>query len=161
MGCIYDSITFSHGQIVNLKKYFRHDTAVYRREWVVAKYDLSFLIRDKSIGIKNYYLKIRMDEFGQIIFSNWPRHSFSDKQKLSQLNQIEKIALKIAGQKKYETQDYTVELEYEVRSDRLFWCFYFARELKENNKSYNVVLIDWSSQNIVDDGQIRIQGVSY
>ena len=99
LGPIFDSIILSHGQIVNLKKLFKFDTAAYRREWVVTKYDLSFLIHDKSIGIENYYVNIRMDEFGQVVFSNWPRHSFSDRQTLSQLDQIEKIALKRADEK--------------------------------------------------------------
>ena len=161
LGCMYDSISFSHGQIVNLKKNFKHDTAVYRQEWIAPKYDLSFLLHDKSIGIKNYYIKIQMDEFGQIIFSNWPRRWFSDRQKLSQLDEIEKIALKIADQKKYEIQGYTVELEYDSKSDRLFWCFCFPRELKGTYNSYNVVLIDWNNHTVIDDSNIREIGVSY
>jgi hypothetical protein len=155
LGSIYDSVGFSHGQIIDLRKNFKHDTAVYRQEWIATKYELNFLIHDISIGIKNYYISIKMDAFGQVVFSNWPRHSFSDRQKLSQLWQIEELALKIASQKKFNIQDYTATLEYDNKLDRLCWCFYFIHELEKSNKTYNVILIDWSNHNIIDDSQIR------
>ena len=161
LGSIYDSTHFSHGQIVNLRKNFKHDTAAYRREWVVPKYELHFLIHDMSLGIKNYYLQLNVDEFGQIISSNWPRHSFSNRQELSQFEENEKLALKIASRKKFDTVGYTVALEYNNKLDRLCWCFYFNHELRAMYKSYDCILIDWGDHNVINDSMIREVSTEY
>ena len=161
LGSIYDSTRFSHGQVVNLRKNFKHDTAVYRREWVVPKYELHFLIHDMSLGIKNYYLQLNVDEFGQIISSNWPRHSFSNRQELSQLEDIEKIALRDAVRKKFDIQGYTATLEYDKQLDRLCWCFYFNHELRAMYKSYDFISIDWSNHNIIDDNSMLEVSTEY
>ncbi|XZF14053.1 hypothetical protein ACTHGU_19925 [Chitinophagaceae bacterium MMS25-I14] len=153
LGPISDSLNFSYGQIVDLKEMFKNDTAAYKYEWVVAKYDLNFLIHDISIGIKSYYLRIRMDEFGQIVYSNWPRQNYSDRKRLSQLQRIEELALKTAIRDKYNSEGYKVALQYDEKLNKLFWIFYFNSKENERYKSYNVISVDWINHDIIDDGR--------
>jgi hypothetical protein len=61
LGTMSDSVTFSHGQIVDLENKFKEDSVTYGYGWIVPKYDLNFVLRDNSIGIRSYYLQIRLD----------------------------------------------------------------------------------------------------
>ena len=68
LGSMSDSLTFSHGQIVNLKSYFEDRPDTYEYGWTVPMYDLNFVLKDESIGIRKYYLQIKLDPYGQILY---------------------------------------------------------------------------------------------
>lgn len=70
---IIDSITFSHGQIIDLQKMFKDEPLTYKRLRIIPKYELTFSLKNKSIGIQNYNLEIALDEYGQILETNWPK----------------------------------------------------------------------------------------
>jgi hypothetical protein len=156
MGAISDSLKFLHGQIVNLKKEFKNDNAVYRRGWIAPKYDLIFLLTDISIGIKKYYVRIELDEYGQIIQTNWPRRNYSERKELSQpqLEKVERTALKIADKMNYHIEGYKTELKYDSNEKSLYWEFYFPREFNARFVEYDLVAIDWYSLDLISEGKV-------
>lgn len=96
---ITDSITFSHGQIIDLKRLFEKEPSTYNNFRIIPAYELSFYLRKKSIGVKNYYLEIGLDEYGQILETNWPKETFSFES-FKTLKEIETTALKHIAAKK-------------------------------------------------------------
>lgn len=56
LGNMRDSVTFSHGQMVDLERFFKVDSVIYNFGWIVPKYDLHFTLKNKSVGIIKYYL---------------------------------------------------------------------------------------------------------
>jgi hypothetical protein len=145
------NVKFSHGQIVDLKGYFSKDSLTYSYGWAVPKYDLNFILQDTTIGIKNYYLQIRLDENGQILYANWPKEHYSDKNKFKSRTDIEQYALKKAKEKGFEINNYKVDLKYNEKLDKLCWVFIFPMDIGNNGKDSNVFEIDWKSLVTVDE----------
>lgn len=154
LGTMSDSVEFSHGQVVDLKKYFALDSATYEYGWIVPHYDVNFILRDNSIGIKSYYLQLSLDEFGQILQSNWPTNHYSDKSTFKSRSEIEKYALKEANYYGIRTDDYQVDLSYNQKLDILCWVFKFPLSVEPNRKEYYVYEIDWNSIEIIDEYNI-------
>ena len=159
LGSMKDSLRFSHGQIVDLKRYFAKDSSTFSCRWIVPKYDLIFLLKDNSIGIKSYYLKIRLDEYGQILNSNWPKERYSEKSRFKQRSEIEYFALRQAKSKKYNTDGYLVDLIYNAKLDKLCWVFQFPTLIETNKKQYNAFEIPWDMIEIVDEYDLLMSTV--
>ena len=96
LGSMSDSVIFSNGQIVDLERRFKNDSATFGYSWIIPKYDLNFLLRDNSIGIKRYSLTIRLDKYGQILYSNWPKERYNNKSSFESRKKIMRFALKQA-----------------------------------------------------------------
>ena len=159
LGDIKDSVSFSHGQMINLEKEFEKDSLTYLRNWVVPKYDLNFVIRDKSIGIQNYYIQIRLDQYGQILNSNWPTEHFDDRNKLKNRNQINDEAIAYAKAKGFYKNNFMIELRYRKHHDSLNWVYKFPLnkdETKLNFQDYYVIEIAWNSGEIVEDYNVTL-----
>lgn len=78
-GEFYDSIHFLTGQIIDLKelsdkKVFSDTSSFYFFESnnIIPKYELFFILSDKSINIDQLIIKISFDEYGQILEFHWP-----------------------------------------------------------------------------------------
>lgn len=151
LGNMSDSLTFSHGQIVDLESKFNEDSTVYRYEWIVPKYDLSFVLRDESIGINSYYLKIELDRYGQVVSCNWPRKKYSDKNQFLSRYDIETYTLLQAKEKGFITDEYVVDLKYRKQLDKLCWIFKFPKSMEKDNREYNVIEISWNELKIIDE----------
>jgi len=145
MGTMSEKVKFSYGQIVDIKEYFRSDSSTFNYEWVIPRYDLRFELRDLSVGIKCFELKIDLDEYGQIITSNWPKRHYSDKTKFLSRAKIESCALTLAKAKGYNTKEYLVDFDYNESFDRLCWIFKFPISADEEHGEYNVIEIDWQN----------------
>ncbi len=151
LGSMSDSLVFSHGQVIDLKEKFKQDSTVYRYEWIVPTYDLNFILRDNSIGIKKFYLQIHLDEYGQIIYSNWPRKHYSDKSEFKSLTDIEKFAILHAGLNGCHSDKYSVSLKYNEKFDKVCWAFKFPIKMNAYKKEYYVLEIDWKWVGVVDE----------
>lgn len=152
-GSMSDSVTFSHGQVVDLEAYFASDSVTFGYGWVVPKYDLNFILRNASLGIKCYYLQIRLDKYGQILYSNWLKKDF-EIDKLENCIEIEELALKQANMKGFDTTAYEVDLTYKEKLDELCWVFKFKVSNETDVLEYNVFEILWSSKEIINEYQI-------
>lgn len=156
LGKISDSITYSHGQVIDLESKFKKDSAAYRSEWVIPKYDLNFLLSDNNLGIKSYYLQIRLDQYGQIIDCNWPKKGHGEKNLFKSRIEIENFAIKQARLKGFDTTQYIVDFRFNQKLDKLCWVFMFPIKIEENRKEYGILEVPWTSLEIVHDGiQIR------
>ncbi len=151
LGTMSDSVTFSHGQIIDLENKFKKDSVTYGYGWIVPKYDLNFVLKDNSIGIRSYYLQIRIDSYGQILFSNWPKESHSDKNRFKSREDIEKFALKQAEIKGFDTIDYKVDFKYNEKFEKLCWVFKFPSKIEKNRQKYDSFEIPWDYIEIIDE----------
>ena len=159
LGVMSDSVTFSRGQIIDLDGKFRTDSVTYGYGWIVPKYDLHFSLKDNSIGIINYDLQIRLDRYGQILYSNYPKEKHSDKNRFKNRTDIEKFALKQAEAKGFETTDYKVDFKYNEQLDKLCWVFKFPIKIEKNRQEYDVFEIPWNSIEIIEEYQISTSTV--
>jgi len=151
LGTMSDSVTFSHGQTVDLENKFKEDSVTYGYGWIVPKYDLNFVLRDNSIGIRSYYLQIRLDNYGQILYSNWPKESHSDKNRFNIRADVEEFALKQAEIKGFDTIDYKVDFKYNEKFDKLCWVFKFPLKIEKNRQEYDSFEIPWNNFEIIDE----------
>ena len=150
-----DGLKFSHGQIVNLEKYFSDNKETFNYGWVVPKYDLNFILQDSSIGIKNYYIQLRLDEYGQILACNWPKANYFNKTELKPRSEIEKFAIGEAQIKGITNFEYKVDFKYNLAFDKLCWIFKFPVVLPNNPRThFEVFEVDWKSLDIIAQYQI-------
>jgi hypothetical protein len=115
-----DSITFSHGQIIDLAKIFAEEPKTYDHYKLVPKYELDFYLQYKNLGIKKYNLQIELDEYGQILSTNWPKKTIALSNSKS-LSEIENYALNEAKSKNLYWKTYEIELKYDEDIDELYW----------------------------------------
>lgn len=145
---IIDSITFSHGQIIDLKKLFQEDPITYKRFKIIPKYELTFYLKYKPIGIQNYNFEIGLDEYGQILETNWPKE-IVDFSNFISLTEIENIALKHAKEKKIDYKSYEVDLIYKKDIDELFWIIHLLiKEERGRSELYTIEIPRNSRKNI-------------
>lgn len=148
---IIDSITFSHGQIIDLKKMFEKEPSTYNNAIIIPTYDLSFYLKNRSIGVKNYYLEIKLDEYGQILETNWPKETLVFE-KFKTLTEIETAALKHITSKNIEYQSYKFDLIYKKETDKLFWIITFLTKTEGTRNEYYEIEFPWNSLKISDEG---------
>ncbi|MEZ5044722.1 MAG: hypothetical protein R2828_32800 [Saprospiraceae bacterium] len=151
LGTMSDSVSFSHGQIVDLENKFKEDSVTYGYGWIVPKYDLNFILCDNSIGIRRYYLQIRLDKYGQILYANWPKEYHSDKNRFKNRSDIERFALKQAKIKGFELNDYKVDFKYNEKLDKLCWVFKFPVKIERNRQEYDALEIPWNYIEVIDE----------
>lgn len=132
-GDLTDSITFEKGQIVDLKRYFAKQNESYKRQWLVPKYDLNFVLGDTSLGLTKYNIHIRLDEYGQLIEINWPRKGYNARSNFINRKEIERFALKFANKKGFTTTGYNVEFRFNDKYKELCWIFKFPLSLNQFN----------------------------
>jgi len=158
LGSMSDSIQFTHGQEVDLKALFKKDSITFNYFWVRPKYDLNFKLSDSSIGIKRYNLKLRLDEYGQLLHVNWPRKRYNDKSKFLPREKIKLFALEQAKLRGFNTSSYSVYAQYNRTLDKLLWLFKFPNH--PILESSNILEIDWNTLKIfreyrVDDNLFK------
>ena len=155
LGTMSDSLKYSLGQVVDLKKYFSKDSITYGNNWIVPKYELNFVLQDNSIGIIHYCIEIRLDQYGQILYSNWPKKYYSDKTSFKSRASIEQFAIKQAVLKGFNIKDYLVDFKFNDKLDKLCWIFEFPISIESNNMEYNAFEIDWTIVDIVEEYYVK------
>jgi len=160
MGEFSPDVTFSNGQIVDLKRYFAHNKDVSSYMWIVPKYDLNFNLTDTSMGFKNYTLNINTDKYGQIIDINWPRRGYDHKSVFVSRDSIKKFALAEAKRLNFNLINYKVDFYYSKRDEKFLWQFLFP-VFKEPlpGLPYNCIEINWA--NIGDSKTYQVNKASY
>lgn len=158
LGPFSDSLTFAHGQAVDLDSKFRADSIAYRREYVLPAYELVFLLKYDPVHISNYYLKVELDQYGQLLHINWPGQGYSDPDRLKDMSVIRKFALNRAKAGEFYRENYTVAFEYNRKLDKLCWVFMFPIEGKRD--MFRAISIPWTLLEVVDDAWI-LESISY
>lgn len=148
MGTFSNKVKFSHGQIVDLDKYFKGAKDISAWQWVVPKYDLIFNLMDTTIGIKNYSLQVRLDQYGQVIRMNWPKQYYTSAKRFNNRKQIEQFALRKALEKNFLTTTYTVKLTYEYSTDAFYWRFWFPKTKVKSENRFDCIDVNWGD---IDD----------
>ena len=156
---IIDSITFSHGQIIDLNKKFREEPITYNYPRIIPKYELDFRLKNRSIGIGNYNLEINIDEYGQILHTNWPKEILM-MNNFKSLSEVITVALNQVKLKKIDYNSYEVDLDYRKDVDKLFWVIRFSIKTAESNKIY-VIEFPWNSTKILDEYDAKASKISY
>jgi len=148
---IVDSITFYQGQIIDLKKFFKKDPSTYDNAIIIPAYDLGFYLKNRSIGVKNYYLEIKLDEYGQILETNWPKETL-DFKNFKTLTEIETAALKHITSQNIKYQSYKFDLVYKKETGKLFWIITFLTKDNGVRNEYYEIEFPWNSLKISDEG---------
>lgn len=156
---IIDSISFSHGQIIDLEKMFKEEPKTYDRTRIIPKYELTFYLKIKSIGIKNYNLEIGLDEYGQILETNWPKETLSFNN-FKSLTEIETFALNHAKNKKIDYKSYEVDLVYEKDTDKLFWIVNLIIKIESSKTELYVMEIPWNSTKMIKES-VAFRNIMY
>ena len=138
----------------NLGDYFKQNPLAYKRGWIATTYQFVYLLSDESIGVSKYYIKIDMDQYGQILNCNWPYKSFNytyefnDKTKPFKNNfqsnaLMFENAMRWAKENSVTTDNYSVELTYDKDKNILCFTFKFLIEKKGNNETYRIAEFNW------------------
>ncbi len=146
-------IEFKSGYISDLEGFFKEDPKTYDLGWIASKYQFVYRMSKPDIGIKCYFLKIDMDQFGQIIECNWPREWYKEPNKFIDRNEIEKTALNWAERNSSLISNiYEIELEYNKCKKAMCWVFRFPK----SKTKFDVIEIDWTSNKIIDIHSIAV-----
>lgn len=152
VGSNINNVAFSHGQNVDLKSYFcEPNRKASSYQWVVPAYDLNYVLSDTTLGIKSYYLQIRLDEYGQLLRANWPRKGYLNKGKVQSISKIVQFAVDQANSRGYLTSKYVSDLKFNSDSESLNWLFQFPETLNPDNKQFDVLEISLTSLRVVDE----------
>jgi hypothetical protein len=123
------NLFFIKGQIIDLESWAAKDsTFQVNYNFVVPKYELFFELRDTSIGIQSYCIRVNLDQFGQIIRFDWPRENFNQRSAFIQLEELQKTALRYARKRRFKTNEYMTSLRFDAANQRLLWEFSFLQE---------------------------------
>ena len=155
------NLAFSHGQNVDLKSYFsEHNHKASNYQWLIPSYDLNYVLSDTTLGIKSYYVQLRLDEYGQLLNTNWPRKGYSNKENYRSTIEIVEFVLSQANSRGYRTSKYETDLKYNADSKSLNWVFKFPRTLRSDNKEFDVLEISLASMKVVEEYAIRTSTVN-
>ena len=154
IGSLSAKATFSHGQVIELFDNSPSSNTITVDQPGRTKYDLNFLLQDTSIGIKSYYLRVRVDEFNQIKSINWPRKNYNNPTAFKPLGQVLAFALAEASKNALSQEDYQVGFKYSEKHDKLCWVFEFKAEGGPKLSSFNTIMIDWRELAIIEKGMM-------
>lgn len=161
LGSSIKNVTFSHGQNVDLNSYFSEpNRKASNYQWLVPSYDLNYVLSDTTLGIKSYYIQLRLDEYGQLLSTNWPRKGYSNEKKFQPTSEIAQFALGQAKLRGYLTSKYSSDLKYKTDSESLNWVFEFPKALTPDNKRFNVIEISMTSLKVVEEYTIKTSTVN-
>jgi len=152
---LYSNAIFKDGYVSDLSGYFKENPNAFDRGWIITKYQFVFRLKKPEIGIINYPLKVDMDEYGQIIDCNWPRKWFGKVNDFVKRIEIEKKAMKWAEKNTVNSTDYGVDLIYDSGNNTMSWKFQFPKKKPGISRSYQILEIDWSSNEILKEYNIH------
>lgn len=80
-----------------------------------------------------------------MLYSNWPRYNYSDKNLFKSRNEILAAALQEAQRKGFDTFNSTVDFGPSNFHDKLTWIFKFRNTSTVNLNIYDVIEIELNS----------------
>ena len=138
-----NNITFVTGQIIDVESLLTNDSILQTElEYIIPKYQLSFELTDTTIGVKEYYFEIELDQYGQLIKFEYPRENYNKRISFIDTETILKVAINYAKKKKYKTESYTSKIVYDRQFDKLCWHISFLQKSSGNVKNYKIIVID-------------------
>jgi hypothetical protein len=160
LGNLSTSVRFSHGQIVDVKNYYKKNSLSFTNHKQIPKYDLEFILQDTIIGIKSHSVRIKIDEYGQVLYCNWPTKGYSDKNKFKSFSEIEKYALQVAAKKGFNTSNYMISFNYNDSQNKMCWEFQFRKVGDNKNGFFDALEIDSIGLDIIDEYEVKKQTVN-
>lgn len=94
---------------------------------------------------------MRLDEYGQLLSTNWPRKGHTNLSHLPSPDKIVKVALNQANARGYWTYKFETDLKFREDTKSLNWIFKFPSTLKSDQKSFDVLEISLFSMKVVDE----------
>jgi len=147
-----NNLNYSHGQKVDLKRYFSENKdGISNYDWLVPAYDLNYLFSDTTLGIKSYYVQLRLDEYGQLLTANWPRKGYSNKETFQSIGKIIQFALEQAKLRGFLVSKYETDLKFNPYSESLNWVFKFPSSLNPDKNQFEVIEINMTLLRVVDE----------
>ena len=128
-GEFYDSIKFEKAQIVDLKKYestkFLDSTLVDYHDFhlIIPKYFLIYKLKSIDVNIHSIYIKIELDEYGQILNFEWPNLLVTKSQFIS-LDEINTKYSKIKKKDSKEGFKTSIEFEFDKGLKKFNWVIH-------------------------------------
>jgi hypothetical protein len=155
-GGFKDSIHFVNAQVVDVISYLK-DGDPHKKHRIVPKYELNFYLKDVSLGIIRYNITLHLDDYGQILKLNWPRHGAGSKKMFLSREAIQEFALKEANKRGYNLNKFLVNFEYDETFDRLCWEFSFLTKELVGAAEYNFIMVPWDELTIIDSTKLDNQ----
>lgn len=143
---------FYYGQVIDLDTYHKakdHDNP----NLSIPKYELIFILKDSSIGIKSYPIGLRLNEFGKPLKLNWPRKGYTNKSKFLPLDTVRNAVLNRAKKSNFNLADYDIAFEYDYGAQKFYWIFLFPIQKEQNFSRYNTIKTNWVN---LDDFDVSV-----
>ncbi|RYU90563.1 hypothetical protein EWM62_07870 [Mucilaginibacter terrigena] len=146
LGDFSSKTRFENGQIVDLEAYHKFK-ANDNPGLFIPKYELIFVLRDPSIGIRSYPIELRLNEFGKLLKLNWPKKGYTNKSKFPPLDTVRNAVLNRAKKLNFNRSNYEIAFNYDFEAQKFYWTFLFLISKKNNVKRYNLLTINWANLN--------------
>jgi hypothetical protein len=143
--------TFQEGLCIDLDNYFKENPIPSIKKWVITKYQFVYLISCPEIGLSKYYLKFKMDEYGQVIECNWPKKYYNSIKRFEPIESIVESANKWAKENSLERNKHTTEIRYNKKLDKLCIAFSYIIDKKGNKETIKTIEFDWLNGLKVDE----------
>lgn len=158
-GYYQDNLFFHSGYFYNLDSIAKNHQEVLsdnRKElWVIPQYDLKYIFKDKSLGISQYWIDIKLDKYGQVLYCNFPNMVHRDL-KLISLNQVISLGDSLLLDTEQELKDAAIKVDliYDKEKEILIWKLCYLRSSGQDQKDYLCYII-----NAHDNSLIRKEGM--
>lgn len=141
MGDFYTKTSFYYGDI-----YVSTHKSNPKVSLSTPKYDLLYILNDKSLGIESLPINLRLDDDGKPLKLTWPRKGYTNSSIFISRDTIKQVALQKAKELNYNTTGYEIEFKYDETGQKFYWQFLFP--IKESDhKDYRVFEISWADKN--------------
>ncbi len=135
LGILVDSLTFSHGQVIDLDALFSDTLKVQSPNYLVPAYSLHYTLSNRSIGLKGYNLNLQIDQYGQLLHINWPKTAYTDARQFIDLARVNQYAFRVAKAKLYDIASVKIDCQYRSALDEIVWLYTFESIFTHQSKS--------------------------
>lgn len=157
LGDLSPKAKFHYGQILDLDAYHKFKDSANINP-TIPKYDLVFILKDLSIGIKSYPIELRLNESGKALKLNWPRTGYTNKLKFLPLDTVRNTVLGHAKKMNFNLSNYEIAFDYDYEAQKFYWTFLFPVQKEQNFSQYNAIRANWV--NLDDFGVSEIRRVT-
>lgn len=149
LGTFLDSVTFSHGQIIDLTRHFQKYSERNYPQYIVPAYDFQFKLSNQRIGLKRYYLNLKLDQYGQLLKFNWPTSGVQVKEEVLDRQDIKTFIMRSAQARVLNPHSFELSCQYRADINQLVWVFRFKSFafLPRNNVRHTLE-VPWKSLTI-------------
>lgn len=154
LGDLSPKAKFYYGQILDFDAYHKFKDSANINP-TIPKYELVFILKDLSIGIKSYPIELRLNEFGKALKLNWPRKGYTNKSKFQLLDTIRNNVLNRAKKLNFNLSNYEIAFDYDYEAQKFYWTFLFPVQKEQNFSQYNTIRTNWVNLDDFDVSETR------